>query len=210
MAPLIATESIYSVVLMAICMTIYFKTEELQKLSQHKGIKYFRRTFLFFAISYFFKFITRIIIFGFGPRQNLVTLLPAAATYFVSIYTSIVALFYLVYSISWKKTGKYTHIELFWHLIAFVTGVMTVFLNQGLVFVVAQMVLLIYGIIKAFTKKKKTKLYLIYLLLLAFWTLSIVDIFIPNMLFQLQLAIYLASIGLFSIILFKVLKSTKV
>ena len=83
MLQMVTIESIYSVILMAICMTIYNRTREYEKLSFHKGIKYFRKTFLFFAISYFFKFVTRLLLLGLGPKPGhmFFSILPALPRY---------------------------------------------------------------------------------------------------------------------------------
>ena len=218
LAPVIAAESIYSVVLMAICLAIYFKTEEMERLSMHKGINYFRKTFLFFAASYFFKFITRALLFGFaagGPMpmrgmHNINTIQWLSTGIFsISIYASVIASFYLIYSISWKN-GKARYFEVFWHIIALLIGIVTVFFSSSIVFIASQLSLFFYGIFKMLTKKKKSGLFIIYSLLLIIWALSIVEIFIPDFLIQTQILLYIASTGLFSLILYKVNKSTQV
>jgi len=57
-------ELVYSVILTISCLIIYFKTSEIYKLTSHKGIKYFRMTFLFFAASYFLRFFTKMFVLG--------------------------------------------------------------------------------------------------------------------------------------------------
>ena len=49
-------ELIYSFVIILCSLLIYFETKELYELSSHKGIKYFRRSFLFFGIAYFVRY----------------------------------------------------------------------------------------------------------------------------------------------------------
>jgi hypothetical protein len=207
---IIATESIFSVVVMAICLAIYFKTEELEKLSQHKGIKYFRKTFLFFAISYLFKFITRTLAFGISPVNgiSLLEVVPSAISFSISIYASVMAFFYFVYSISSKERDKY--LEYIWHIIALATGVLTVLFSDVSMFIAIQLVLLAYAVYKMLSSEKKTKFYILYVLLLIVWLLSIIEIFVPDLLFNIQMMIYLSSGLLFSIILLRVLKSTRV
>lgn len=207
---IIASESIFSVVIMAICLAIYFKTEELEEISQHRGIRYFRLTFLFFSISYFFKFITRMLAFGFYPTSvvYLVEIIPSAISLSLSIYASIMAFFYFVYSISRKERGK--HLEWAWHVLGITTGIFTVILSDILPFLAIQIILMLYAGHNMLTRKKKTKLYVVYLTLLAVWILSIAEIFIPNLLLEIQAAIYLLSASLFSIILFKVMGLTSV
>ena len=47
----IGTEIVYSFVIIVCSLMIYFGTKELYKLTSHKGIKYFRQSFLFFAFA---------------------------------------------------------------------------------------------------------------------------------------------------------------
>ena len=79
-------EAIYSAAIVAICLIIYFKTREIEKLSSHKGVTYFRLTFLHFAISYLFKFITSLqvsVVFRVQRGYQVLQLLPTAGTMFI-------------------------------------------------------------------------------------------------------------------------------
>jgi hypothetical protein len=202
-------ESLYSLVIMAVCLAIYFKTKDVERLSAHKGVSYFRDTFLFFAISYFFKFLTRIQIFTYRTLEIL-RIVPTATTTFVSIYASFMAVLYLTHSVTWRKGRDISNKEeLLWHFIAIGAAGLTVFMNQPFFYIVAQIGLFVYALMEISWKdrgKKAPLMHTIYQLLMAAWMLNIIDLFTPNILLVLQLAIYLVSAGLFLIILYKVLR----
>ena len=48
----IGTELLYSFIIIAISLIIYFSTREIEILSSYKGIKYFRFAFMFFGIAF--------------------------------------------------------------------------------------------------------------------------------------------------------------
>jgi len=72
-------------------------------------------------------------------------------------------------------------------------------------FLLALAFAIIYASNKVTKNKKTSKMHTIYMLLSTFWILNIVDTFIPNFLQSFQLLIYLASLGIFLSILYKVL-----
>ncbi|KAF5428393.1 hypothetical protein C5S42_03390, partial [Candidatus Methanomarinus sp.] len=53
----LAVELGYTLIIVFICLLIYLKTKEIYDLTNHKGIYYFRNTFLFFGLAYLFRFI---------------------------------------------------------------------------------------------------------------------------------------------------------
>lgn len=193
---------------------IYFGTRELYKLSSHKGIKYFRQSFLFFACAYFFRSFIKIILFYF-ERDELRTFLPifGSITLFVFMYFSSMAIFYLLYSVMWKKWKSKSTIYLF-HAAAFlIATIILLFRNETLYFSVnillfAFISFTVYTLYKQSKKKKSHNLYMIYLMLFVFWIFNIIDILVPNFLQTFQLFIYLISLGIFLLIFYKVIKKT--
>ena len=84
---------------------IYFGTKEIYDLSSYKGIKYFRQAFLFFAIAYFFRFLIEFVVISFNTNE-IFEIYPIVLGYFalfIFMYLSSISIFYLIYSISWKK-----------------------------------------------------------------------------------------------------------
>lgn len=211
------TEIIYSFVIILCSLMIYFGTKELYELSSHKGIKYFRQAFLFFAIAYFFRSSIKLII-DYFQIHAILDLSPRAfgiasgyITLFVFMYFSSMSIFYLLYSVMYKKWDS-KKIYLF-HILAFVISLLMVITTTPLLYLAINLILLIlalttFYISKKQSKKKKSKnnLQIIYTLLCSFWILNTLDILIPDFFKTFQLFIYLASITIFLLMLYKVLK----
>jgi len=210
----IGTEIVYSFVIIACSLMIYFGTRELYKLTSHKGIKYFRLSFLFFALAYFFRSFIKLILFYFNARE-IRTLLPTFgnATLFIFMYFSSMAIFYLLYSVMWKKWKSKSTIYLL-HLLAFIVAITTLLSKNPTVYFLINILLFtfisftVYTSYKQSKKKNHNNLYLIYLMLFIFWIFNIIDILIPNVLQTAQLFIYLISLGIFLSIFYKVIKKT--
>lgn len=211
------TEIIYSFIIIVCSLMIYFGTKELYELSSYKGLKYFRLSFLFFAIAYFFRSFIKFLIVYFDIRR-IIEISPRlfwSVTLFLFIYFSSMAIFYLLYSVMWKKwQGKSKRIYLF-HILAITLAILNVFATTPLVYFASNIllfffILIIVGVAYLNVKSKAHghSLYVIYLLLFIFWILNILDILVPNFFGSLQLLIYLASSGIFLTILYRVIKKT--
>ena len=208
----ISGEIIYSFVIIVCSLMIYFGTKELYKLTSHKGIKYFRLSFLFFAVAYFFRSFIKIILLHF-EIDKLRAILPIFGdiTFFIFMYFSSIAIFYLLYSVMWKKWKSKLIIYLF-HLTALaIATTISLFRNQTIYFLINILLFVfilftVYTSYKQSKKKKSLNLYFIYLLLFVFWILNILDVLIPTFLKTFQLFIYLTSLGVFLLILYKVIK----
>jgi hypothetical protein len=85
---------IYSFLIIFICLMIVLKTDKLFRLSKHKGIRYFRNAFFFYGIGFFVRYY-----FGTNNYPYL--------TNFVFEYFLIMAGFFLLYSLLWKKIEGY-------------------------------------------------------------------------------------------------------
>ncbi|MFA7708088.1 MAG: hypothetical protein WCX73_04000 [Candidatus Pacearchaeota archaeon] len=216
----IGAELIYSFVIIVCSLMVYYGTKELYELSSHKGIKYFRLAFLFFAVAYFFRYSIRFIL-SFFNIKTMHELLPTTMgptgplTLFLFMYFSSIAVFYLLYSVMWKKwNGNFKTIYIF-HALAIVISLISILSNKeeillGINIFLLAIVSFIYYIVhrESKAKKKRHHLYIVYMLLFIFWILNIIDILIPSFLQKFQLLIYLISSGIFLTILYKVLKKT--
>jgi len=214
----IGVEMIYSFVIIVCSLMVYYGTRELYELSSYRGIRYFRQAFLFFAIAYFFRYSIRFILYFFNIRTmheffptslGLMGLL----TLFLFMYFSSMAVFYLLYSVMWKRwNGKSRRIYLF-HAAAVLISLVSIISRRndvllGINFIFLMLISLVYYVAHKDSKIKKGRnnLYIVYSLLFVFWVLNMVDILVPFFLQQFQLIIYLASSGIFLTILYKVLK----
>jgi len=208
----IGAEIVYSFAIIVCSLMIYFGTRELYQLSSHKGIKYFRQSFLFFALAYFFRSFIKIILFYFEVA-SLRTFLPTfgSMTLFVFMYFSSMAIFYLLYSVMWKKWKSASTIYLF-HLAALVVAAAILIFRDPLVYFLINILLFmfiaatVYISYKQSKKKTSHNLYIIYLLLFVFWIFNIIDVLVPNFLQIFQLFIYLISLGIFLAIFYKVIR----
>jgi len=215
-----STEIIYSFVIIFCSLIIYYGTKELYELSSHKGIKYFRQAFLFFALAYFFRSFIKLIVFYFNA-QGILSISPrlfnpliSQVTLIFFIYFSAMAVLYLLYSVMWKKwNGNDKKVYLF-HLLAFAISLFIVLSGNALAYLGVNILLffiVLFVVYTSYKNKKKAKghkhnLYIIYLLLSFFWIINIIDILIPSFFQNFQLLIYLASAAIFFIMVYKVLK----
>jgi hypothetical protein len=211
----IGTEIIYSFVIIVCSLMIYLGTKELYKLSSYKGIKYFRQSFLFFAIAYFFRSFIKFVLlyFNISRIHEISPMLFGNLTLLIFMYFSSLAIFCLLYSVMGKKWNWNPKKGYLFHLLAFIISLAVVLSTNSLVYLGLNVLLFIIVLsavcISRKNKKKKIKghnLYTIYLLLSFFWILNIIDILIPEFFQTFQFFMYLASIFIFLIILYKVLK----
>jgi hypothetical protein len=122
MPPQIGAELIYSFVIIICSLMVYYSTKEMYELSSYKGIKYFREAFLFFAIAYFFRYFIQFFLFLFNIR-DILEFSPAYIGWislFVFLYSSSMAIFYLLYSVMWKKWNHSKSKILLFNLLALV------------------------------------------------------------------------------------------
>ncbi len=213
--PELGIELLYSFVIVICSLMIYRATREMYELSSYKGIQYFRRAFLFFAIAYFFRYSIKYLIFFFN-LQEIIELNPHAIgnlSLFIFLYSSFMAMFYLLYSVMWKKWShtpiKVLLINSAALLLAFLGVIshsqeMSIFLNAALLVAISFVFSKAYH--ESHNKEKGKGLYFIYFLLVLFWILNIIDILLPRFLHIYQIGIYLVSTFLFMAILYKVLK----
>lgn len=209
-------ELIYSLVVVASCLLIYFKTRELYELTSHKGLKYFRNTFLFFGITYAVRFLLSLMIIS---RINPIIFQSMAIgifeiAFFVMAYASSMALIYLIYSIFWKKIDKYSKNAYRLHIIALASAFIGLICGIPL-FLGVQSILFLLLIVVSYSNYKKAKhkkssqLYFLYLLIFLLWVISTILAFVVNFSPIIVLLIYTVSILSFLIILFRVLKKVK-
>lgn len=207
------TEIIYSFVIIVCSLMIYFGTKEAYKLTSHKGIKFFRKAFLFFAIAYFFRSFIKFILvyFNVGRIFEIISMFFTPLTLLLFMYFSSMAIFYLVYSVLWKKIKEYSlNINLF-HILAGIIALVSIFFRYSIVYFIINIFLLFLVVLTVCiayknSKKKHLNTYIIYLLLSVFWILNIIEILVPKFLSSFHLFIYLISSGIFLLISYKVLK----
>jgi hypothetical protein len=206
-------EIIYSFVIIICSLMVYIGTKELYELSSYKGIRYFRQAFLFFAIAYFFRSFIKFITDYFKINQiiDFSPMMLGQFSLLLFIYFSSMAVFYLIYSLMWKKwNGSSKKIYIF-HTLALLISIISISLRSSLIYLSLNIFLLLFVIIISFIsnreqRRKKNNLHVIYTLLFIFWFFNVIDILVPDFLGNIQLFIYLISSGIFLTILYKVLR----
>ena len=184
----IGAEIIYSFVVIVCSLMIYFGTKELYELSSYKGIKYFRQAFLFFAIAYLFRFIIEFITISFNSQ--VLGIYPMIFDYFalfVFMYLSSLSIFYLVYSMSWKKFKDRSKMPYICHAIAIIIAFASIFFRNEIFYIGINILLLVSAIImvgiasynQKHKLKKKNNLLMTYLLLFIFFILNVFNILVP-------------------------------
>lgn len=214
----LGAELLYSFVIIVCSLMIYLGTKELYELSQHKGIKYFRMAFLFFAFAYFFRSFIKFVVLYFNVKglfeisSRILNPLISQLTLIFFMYFSSMAIFYFLYSVMWKRWGNEKLVYLF-HILAVVIALYSILSRSPFSYIGLNLVLFLFILIVVFisykNSRKKSKghnLYAIYVLLLFFWILNIVDILLPSFLELFQLFIYLISLGIFLLMVYKVLR----
>jgi hypothetical protein len=219
----IGTELIYSFVIIICSLMIYYSTKEMYELSSYKALKYFRYAFLFFAIAYFFKSFIKFLLVYFGASR-IIEINPwfiGMLTLFVFMCFSSLAVFYLVYSLMWKRLSGRNGILGIFYILSIAIAFISITTNQIEILFGVNLFILAIAIFGLYIthkesknnkepkrKKKGSNIYLIYALLFIFWILNIIEVLIPNFLQFYQVLVYLASLGVFLTILYKVLKKS--
>lgn len=212
--PLFDLDILYSFVIIISSLMIYFATKEMYDLSSHRGLKYFRLTFLFFAFAYFFRSFSKLLIvfFHIPPTFEFSFRAIGAFSLFAFMYFGVMAIFYLMCGVMSDK-WKNEKINYIFHMIAVILGFITVALRHRLIVFGINLILMMFVAFvvysaykKSLKRKMKSKLFAIYALLLVFWILNIIDILLPDFFALFQLIIYLVSTLLFLLMLYKVLR----
>ncbi|MBW2986029.1 hypothetical protein KY333_01535 [Candidatus Woesearchaeota archaeon] len=206
------TELGYTLIVIFLCFLIYFKTKDMYDLTKHKGIYYFRNTFLFFGLAYMFRFVFGLIRMTdqwldiiYIPRGTMMPIMILFTGYF-----STMALLCLIYSTVWKR---YSSKDFFIaaNILAVLIAIAAAISPE--VFIITQAILLVVAITLSVVLRKKSKfskVFLLYFLLFMFWIISLILVLGKWALsFELKLLLEIISIGFFAFLYYKVSKWTK-
>jgi hypothetical protein len=146
---IILLKVIFSFIILASCLTIYVKTNKLYKLSSHKGIKYFRDSFLFFGLA-FIANVAIVILNKYYPE----TILAIIPSYLVFNFALTMGGLLLVYCLIWKE------MEADWEYVILVLAVVLSFVDyfylKGIIYA-AQIFTLGYGMILSYSSYQSSK-----------------------------------------------------
>ncbi len=208
------SEFIYTVIIVFLCFLIYYKTKEMYDLTKHKGIHYFRNTFLFFGLAYISRFILHLLSIAnvtldiYLPRKVFlpIIMLPVG-------YLSTMALFYLTYSLVWRKI-KNKYFLIFSNITAILFSIVAFVTNSPCIISILQLILLIFTIIITFTifikRKRVSQTRILYLLIIIFWITNLI-VLSPRrfFIFEAKILFQVLSVAIFILIYYKVVKWIK-
>lgn len=210
----LVVELSYTLIVVFLCFTIYYKTREIYDLTKHEGINYFRITFLFFGFAYIFRFISvllKLMVITFDidfPRQIFGIFSLVLIGYF-----STMAILSLTYSILWRKL-PIKHIFLLFNVIAVLISSIAFISRSSFILTLAQAVLLIFTTIiityYIISKSRKiSRLYILYILFFLFWIVNLIALGPRRLLpIEIQTVFQIISIFVIGIIYHRVAKWT--
>lgn len=205
-------ELIYSIIILFLCILIYFKTKEVYDLTKHKGVKFFRYSFLFFGLAYASRpliYSTIISTTSGNLMKQLRNILPLSNL--IVAYFSTMAILYLTYSLVWKKYDT-EHFLTIANITALIVGAIAFMFKSPFIVSIIQFLLLLITVIISIKnhQKKKTHTRTLYLLIAISWILNMFVLSPKNIIpKEFQTILQIVSIGLFIIIYYKVAKLIK-
>lgn len=207
------SELVYTILIILFCLLIYFKTKEAYSLTKHKGIKYFRLSFLFFSIAYASRLILFVLIFGtdaiFGA-QSIRGIMPVSNS--IVGFFSTIAILYLTYSTIWQKIDTEKFLS-FTFITAFIISVFANLYRSPGVLSIIQLLLIATSIVIIFVNHKNNKklsTVILYLLIFLFWFINILILQSRNMIpIELKIIFQILSIIVFILIFLKIKKWIK-
>lgn len=172
-------ELVFSAVIIALCLIIYFKTKEAFNLTKHKGIYYFRNTFVFLALAYLFRlssifFILSSLAADIRPRFMMMPF----PIIFIGFFSTM-AIISLFLSTTWREfQSKYVTLVL--PVTALAISIASFISREPLILVSCQATLLLLTALLSLKFHRKSakfsKLFAIYILLFFFWILGLVPL----------------------------------
>ena len=211
-------EIVYFLVIFALCLIIYFRTKEIYSLTKHKGIKYFRNTFLFFAFAFSFRLFTSLffIFRGFSSRHEPFHLMSFAFTFIA--YFSSLAILSLTLSLIWKQLSNIKiNLDLFMHLFVLLLTLIMFLTASFNILIFIQLVVFVFSVVLSFivfakTKRKSffSKMHLVYLFLFILWFVNLLGPMGNLFDFYNRGFVYTVTALIFVYIVYKVIKRTSV
>ncbi len=211
----LGVELSYTLIVVFLCFSIYYKTREIYELTNHEGIHYFRLTFVFFGFAYISRFIfISLKLMGITFDIDFPRYIFGNFPLVLVGYFSTMAILSLTYSILWKKLNI-KHIFLIFNVIAILISSIAFISRSSFILTITQAVLLIFtSIIIAYYIMSKSgkisQLYMLYILFILFWMVNLVALgprrFIP---FEVQTIFQIISVVVIGIIYHRVGKWTR-
>ena len=212
-------ELLYALAVSLICAVIVIKTDKFFRLSLHQGIRYFRNAFFFYGVAFIVRYI-------FGILSDLgfssVYVVQAIFEYFL-----IMAGFFLLYSLVWRKfeSSKEEYFSSLlnakiavFHLMALIIAVLDEAWHTYYFMFASQIIIFFYASIVSFANLRKNrnkhqfpKFYFVAMLLgLIAWTLNLLAPLYFNWNSGLLINVGIINVVFFLFFLYVVIKVTKI
>lgn len=218
--PSIQVEFLYALIASILLLLIYFQTREFYELTKHKGIKYFRNSFMFLAIAHVFRFISNFFMLSelspspeFNTTRLLIILGYALFTFISSL--GILSLVYI--SINKRIQKGFFSKGYSIYILAALMFVPMIIFHRPEVFLLTQIALIAFAFIMSILSYDKTKkrvkknwMNILYGLFLVFW---IIGMFAKNVrpeYIGIKIISYILALLAIGWILYKVVKKTKI
>jgi len=213
---------IYALIIGLICAIIVIKSHRLFHLSLHKGIRYFRNAFFFYGIAFIIRYF-----FGTGFLYDYTGLNYQIAVGILFEYFLIMAGFFLLYSLLWKKIesseSEYltslfnSKIIVFYAMTAVIVFLDYIWQTYYFMFF-SQIVLFAFASVLSYINYKKNgkqhkflKFYFIAMILnLIAWSLNALAALYFNWHHGFLINIYILNIIIFLLFLYGVIKVTNI
>lgn len=204
-------EILFSIIIVISCLIIYFRTKELYELTLHKGIKYFRFAFLFFAFGFIIKLLFPIIrVFEYQPFMF------RGYIEFLMMFTGTMALLCLLYSVIWKRVKSEKSHLYFLIILSLGFSIMTSLARIRFYVMVFQVLVLLSIIVISYANFRKedkkslhASLYVLYSMISVAWLANTAANFMSRISIATSIALNIISGTLFAIALYKVVKKTR-
>jgi hypothetical protein len=207
----LAIELVYFLAVAGLCLLVYFKTKEIYRISQHRGIFYFRNIFLFFSLAYLFRLIGVGLIMLDDPVALEVPRLVYGASLFFAGYFGTMAILCLAMAMlirNVKKESRNAYYAL--HAMALALSVLVAIGRSSSALLVLQTAILACTLAlflvksngekaRAFSQNKIT-----YILLAIFWIINLLAF--SRIPIELKIPLYIVSAGIFLSIYLRVRK----
>lgn len=208
----ILPEIIFSIIIISLCLLIFFKTKDLYNLSKYEGIKYFRNTFIYFSIAFLCRLVLSFNIFINGFRfQNQFPILVLSLVFMFSSFMAILSLGASVFYKEIKNINNSKNLELNLLLITIISICLFIIFKNPLLIIYSQLIIIfisVGGLIVHHNKISISKIKVVYLLLFLFWSINLLMINPTHLLYKFRFILYLLAILIFSIISYKTIKYT--
>lgn len=207
---------VYALIICFICAIIALKSDRLFKLSDYQGIRYLRNAFVFYGIAFFIRFILGAIRLPSPNYQILISL--------VFKFSIIMAGFFLLYSLTWKKIEKQSNYSSVFNMRMAILYLITIlivvldffwttdlFMYSSQIILFAIMSIIAYrNYIKGGRKHKFLKFYFLTMILgFVAWILNTALYYFLDYNKSVQMQVYGLNIVFFLLFLYGIIKSTK-